>query len=212
MEIGLQLGAERTPQRVGEVMLASLMLTDPSTEPQGIAELRRLARDSDPVVSFRAGQLLGDTLYSKKDFQGAVAAWQAVIDRQPEASQALNNMAFVLATELGECERAIELANQAIEVGGVAPAIARSTLCVALIKCERLDEAQQVAEELSNIARGSPEEVLAVVRQGEVDLARGRREVAGERLAEAERLLETWGQRARAYESIVAEFRKALGR
>lgn len=210
MDIVLQLGAERTPQRVGEIMLASLMLQDPSTEPQGLSELRRLAADSDRVVAFRAGQLLGDTLYSNQDYSGAVEAWSGVIDIDPEAAQSLNNLAYVLATEMGQCEQAIPMALKAIEVGGVAPAIAYSTLTVAYIECNQLDSAQQAAEDLSSAARGTPEETLAVLRQGEVDLALGRIEQARGRLNEARKLLESWGGRAEAYRSILEEFGAAL--
>lgn len=210
MDIVLQLGAERTPQRVGEIMLASLMLQDPSTEPQGLSELRRLAADSDRVVAFRAGQLLGDTLYSSQDYSGAVEAWRGVIEIDPEAAQSLNNLAFVLATEMGQCEQAIQLALKAIEVGGVAPAIAYSTLTVAYIECNQFDLAQQAAEGLAGAARGTPEEVLAVLRQGEVDLAQDRTEQARGRLNEAKRLIESWGGRAEAYRSILVDFEAAM--
>ncbi len=211
MEIALQLGAENTPQRVGEVMLASLMLTDPSTEPQGLSELRRLASDTDPVVASRAGQLLGDTLYAQENYAAAVEAWQGVIQRQPDASQSLNNLAYVLATQMGQCEQAVEFAKRAIEVGGVAPTIARSTLAVALINCGMFDEARRVVDELSTLARGTPDEVLAIIRRGEIDLGRGNPEPARARLEEAKLLIESWGGRADAYRSVVEDFEAAVG-
>ncbi|GIW74093.1 MAG: hypothetical protein KatS3mg103_0615 [Phycisphaerales bacterium] len=210
MEIALQLGVENTPQRVGEIMLASLMLQDPSTEPQGLAELRRLAADGDATVATRAGQLLGDTLYAKGQYAQAVEAWRGVIERDPQSAQSLNNLAYVLATELDQCQEAIELARRAIEAGGVAPAIVRSTLAVALVRCERLDEAQQVAQELENLARGTPEEVLAAVRLGEVALARGDRAQAQAMADRAATLLSAWGQRAEPYRSAWSAFKDRL--
>lgn len=210
MEIALQLVVENTPQRVGEVMLASLMLADPSTNAQGMSDLRRLSTDRDQVVAVRAGQLLGDTLYAKNDFAAAAEVYRAVIERQPDASQSLNNLAYVLATQMGQCEQAIELSNRAIEAGGVAPTIARSTLAVALIKCNKLDEAQRVVDELANLARGTPDEVLAMVRQGEIDLARENTEMGRARLEEARSTIESWGGRADAYRSVLEEFEKAV--
>ncbi len=210
MEIAVQLGVEMTPQRVGEIMLASLMLKDPSTEPQGLSELRRLAGDSNTTVALRAGQLLGDTLYGKQDYQGAVEAWRGVLALDPNVGQSLNNMAFVLATQLGQCEQAIPQAQKALEVGGISPAIGLSTLAVAFTKCDRLDEAQQAVEQLMNGARGTPEEILAVVRQGEIYLARGEAERARESLNEAKSLLEAWGNQAQQYESVVVEFEAAM--
>lgn len=211
MEVAVQLGVDQTPQRVGEIMLASLMLQDPSTEQQGLSELRRLASDRDNTVSVRAGQLLGDTLYARKEYSGAVEAWRAVIDRDPRASQSLNNMAFVLATELDDCAAAIDLARRAIEIGGVAPAIARSTLVVALLECDRTVEAQQVAEELNSLAKGTPEEALAAIRLGEVALKQGKMEEARGYADQARAVINAWGDRAQAYESILQSFEDALG-
>ena len=206
MEVAVQLGVENTPQRVGEIMLASLMLQDPSTEQQGLSELRRLANDRDGTVAVRAGQLLGDTLYARKEYSGAVEAWRAVIGRDPEASQSLNNMAFVLATELGDCEQAIDLAKRAREAGGVAPAIVLSTLAVSYTNCDRLDEAQQVAEELYNISRGTPEESLACIRLGEIAFKRGKTEEARNWANQARTIINSWGDRAQPYESILQAF------
>lgn len=203
MEIALQLNAERSVERIGEVMLASLMLADPSTEQQGLRELNRLATDRDLVVAERAGQLLGDTLYARDDYQGAAAAWRQVIRINPNASQSLNNLAFVLATEMGQCQEASDLARRAIEVGGVAPTIARSTLVVALIACEKPDEARQVAEEMATMAKGTPEEALAAIRMGQVEKASGRPEQARAKFNEAKGFIESWSPRADRYVEIL---------
>jgi|GEM_PF-5143335 len=210
MEIALQLGVELTPQRVGEIMLASLMLEDTSTEPQGLSELRRLAGDSDVTVALRAGQLLGDKLYSMEDYPAAVEAWRGVLELDPNVGLSLNNMAYVLATRMGQCEQAISLVEKAIEVGGVARTIAYSTLAVAYTKCDRLDEAQQAADRLMEMAKNMPEELLAVIRLGEIDLARGRIEQARARLKEAHELMEVWGSRGKPYQSVLDEFEAAL--
>lgn len=210
MEIALQLAPERTPQRVGEIMMASLMLQDPSTEQQGLSELTRLAGDRNPVVATRSGQLLGDAYYEREDYEKAAQAWRGVVDLEPNASQSLNNLAYVLASELGQCEQAIELAQRAKAIGGVAPAIVQSTLVVAYLECDRLDRAQQAVDELSEVARGTAEESLAAIRQGQVDLALGRTDQARVRAVEAEELLESWGGRAEAYRSILEEFKTAL--
>ncbi len=210
MEIALQLFPERTPQRVGEIMMASLMLQDPSTEQQGLSELIRLAGDGDPIVAVRSGQLLGDTYYGRANYQAAADAWRAVLALDPQSGQALNNLAYVLASELGECQQAIELATRAKAAGGVAPTIVQSTLTIAYLECNQLDQAQQAADELSSISRGSPEETLAELRQGKLDLANGRVEDARIHAKNAEVFLESWGGRAEAYRSILEELEQAL--
>ncbi|MEQ9096924.1 MAG: tetratricopeptide repeat protein [Phycisphaerales bacterium] len=210
MEIAVQLAPERTPDRVGEIMMASLMLQDPSTEQQGLSELARLAGDREAIVAVRSGQLLGDKLYERGDYQRAAEAWRAVIALNPQSGQSLNNLAYVLATEMGQCEQAIKLANRAKEAGGIAPAIVQSTLSVAYMECDRLAEAQQAADELSTIARGSPEEALAEIRQGQIDLANGRIDAARTHASDASDLLEAWGGRAEAYRSILEELQQEL--
>ncbi|MEQ8945470.1 MAG: tetratricopeptide repeat protein [Phycisphaerales bacterium] len=210
MEIALQLAPERTPQRVGEIMMASLMLQDPSTEQQGLSELTRLAGDREPIVAIRSGQLLGDKLYERADYERAVEAWRGVIAIDPQSGQALNNLAYVLATQLDGCQEAIELASRAKTAGGVAPAIVQSTITVAYLECGQLDEAQRAVDQLSTVARGTPEETLAEIRQGELDLANNRVEDARVHARDAEALLEAWGGRAEAYRSILDELKQAL--
>lgn len=210
MEIALQLFPERTPQRVGEIMQASLMLQDPSTEQQGLSELTRLAGDRDPIVAVRSGQLLGDTYYGRQNYQAAADAWRAVLALDPQSGQALNNLAYVLASELDGCREAIELANRAKAAGGVAPTIVQSTLTIAYLECGQLDQAQQAADELSSISRGSPEEALAELRQGALDLANDRPDDARIHAQNAEALLEAWGGRAEAYRSILEELEQDL--
>lgn len=203
MEIALQLEVQRTPERLGEVMLASLMLSDPSTREQGLRELNRLAGDRDLIVAERAGQLLGDTLYARDDFQGAASAWRQVIRINPNASQSLNNLAYVLATELGQCQEAVDLARRAIEAGGVAPTISRSTLVVALVACQRGEEARQVADELAAFAKGTPDEALAAIRMGQVEKALGKIEQARAQFNEAKGLIESWSPRADRYLEVL---------
>lgn len=211
MEIALQLAVENTPDRVGEIMLASLMLQDPSTEQQGMDDLRRLAQDRNATVRLRSGQLLGDTLYRRSAFQEAAQAWEAVIDQDPTSGQSLNNLAFVLATELDDCDRAIELGLRALESTGVARPIVLSTLTVAYLQCGRLDDAQRMAAELESLSRGSPEEALAAIRSGQVALAQGQQEAAQAQAIRAESLIDTIRDRAEAYRPILEEFKNELG-
>lgn len=203
MEIALQLEVARTPQRLGEVMFASLMLADPTTEEQGLRDLGVLAGDPDLLLAERAGQLLGDTLYARNDYQAAATAWRHVIRVNPNASQSLNNLAYVLATEMGQCQEAVELARRAIEAGGVAPTIARSTLVVALVACDKAQEALQVAEELANFAKGTPDEALAAIRMGQVERALDRTEQARAKFNEAKNLIESWSPRADRYLEVL---------
>lgn len=210
MEIALQLPVRTTPQRVGEIMMASLMLQDPSTEQQGLSELTRLAGDREPIVAIRSGQLLGDKLYEREDYERAVEAWRGVIALDPQSGQALNNLAYVLATQLDDCQEAIELASRAKAAGGVAPAIVQSTLTVAYLECGQFQEAQHAADQLSTVARSTPEETLAEIRQGQLDLANGRVEDAQVHARNAEALLEAWGGRAEAYRTILDELNREL--
>lgn len=211
MEIALQIGVENTPGRVGEIMLASLMLQDPSTEQRGFSELRLLAQDRDEIVAVRSGQLLGDTLYGRGEYEAAAEAWRGVLEASPDEAQSLNNLAFVLATELGDCRQAIELSSRAREIGVVAPAIVLSTLAVAHLECGEIDQAQRVVEELTSISRSTPEEALAALRRAQLALAQSETQRAQDELQRAELLIEAWGGRAESYRSILEELRAEAG-
>ena len=211
MQIALQLGVEQTPERVGEIMLASLMLQDPSTDKQGLDDLRRLSADRNETIALRSGQLLGDTLYRRAEYESAALAWRKVIELDPTAGQALNNLAFVLATELDGCTEAIEFSERAMQSANVARPIVLSTQVVSYLACDQIENAEQAARELDQLARGSPEEALAAIRLGQVALAKGLREQAVVQAERAESLINSAAGRAESYRSILGEFKAELG-
>ncbi len=211
MQIALQLGVEDTPERVGEIMLASLMLQDAATDQQGIDDLRRLSVDQNMTIALRAGQLLGDTFYRRAQYEEAAEAWRGVVGKAPDAGQSLNNLAFVLATELGGCDEAIDLAIRAKDAPGVARTIVLSTLTVAYLACDQIENAEQSVGELVSLSRGSPEEALAAIRRGQVLLYKGLRSEAERAAESAEALINATGGRADSYRSILEDFRTELG-
>ncbi|MEO1008738.1 MAG: tetratricopeptide repeat protein [Planctomycetota bacterium] len=211
LELARQVGVAQTPNRIGEVWLCSLMLADESTEVQGLDELRQLAGSSDDVLAQQAGGMLGSSLYNRARYSEAEAAWRTVIERNPEDGQTLNNLAYLLATEMDDCEEAIALAERARATGRMPPQIVGSTLATAYIACDRLDEAESIIGELLIGARGTPEEVLAIVRRGQWELASGRADAARRSAEQAATLLERYGGRAESYRQPLEELRAALG-
>jgi len=211
MQVVLQLPVRQTPQRVGELMAARLMLDGEATADRGLEELGLLADASDAWLAARSGSMLGGVLYERGRAAEAARAWEAALEHAPEDGQLLNNLAYVLATELDQCERAAELARRAVDAGGVDATVTRSTLAAALIRCDRLEEAGPVVEELERLADGTPAEVVALVRRGELALAAGRSERARELASRARERLEAWGERAGTYREAVAALEASAG-
>lgn len=69
----------------------------------------------------------GNTAYAEGDLKQAVLAFKQVSEAHPGNAAALNNLATVLA-EMGDLERAAEVAERAVQVGGQWRAAAQATL------------------------------------------------------------------------------------
>ncbi|MEO1279869.1 MAG: hypothetical protein AAFV77_13000, partial [Planctomycetota bacterium] len=109
------------------------------------------------------------------------------------------------------CEEAIDLAIRAKDAPGVARTIVLSTLTVAYLACDQIENAEQSVGELVSLSRGSPEEALAAIRRGQVLLYKGLRSEAERAAESAEALINATGGRADSYRSILEDFRTELG-
>jgi len=70
----------------------------------------------DIKTKANAAKEKGNTLYKEKKFQDAIAAYDEAFSIDPTNMMYLNNKAAVYI-EMGECERAFEICNEALEVG-----------------------------------------------------------------------------------------------
>ncbi|MCP3958892.1 MAG: tetratricopeptide repeat protein [bacterium] len=120
---------------------------------EAIAEYRA-ALSLDPS-SITTHNNLARILAGRGDLDAAIRHWSAALDLDPERVSVLNNLAYALAThpdpELRDPDRAVELAERGVELGGPDPRL-RATLAVAYRAAGRTAD----AEELSRRYGASP--------------------------------------------------------
>ncbi|MCH9034627.1 MAG: tetratricopeptide repeat protein, partial [Planctomycetes bacterium] len=103
---------------------------------------------SDPLS---ANLGLGELGYQTEDFTAAREAYQNVLGLDAKHEQALNDLAWILALELGDLDEAIRLADQGIKLYGQNPHLL-DTRGVVLWKLGRLDEAVRDLQKSASIA------------------------------------------------------------
>lgn len=101
-------------------------------------------------------------LMKRKDVSAAVEVWRRGVEIFPDDWQMLNNLAYTLCVDLGQCAEAVEFARKAAEI---APPIGRpdilDTLGWTLYKSGQDREARIALEEaLATIGRGSSRPVI----------------------------------------------------
>jgi tetratricopeptide (TPR) repeat protein len=163
-----------------------------------------IAREPDDVDGHLA---FARVAHRQKDLAAVQRGYRAVLQINPYHAAALNDLAWILANELGEPNEALALAER-----GVArfpdDVQLRDTRGVVYSKLGRLDDARRDLEVCLATARPrTPVRVMALFHLGRVELLRNDRAAANARFREA---LELDGALAVLTESDHAEIRDAL--
>ncbi|GEM_PF-976579 len=179
---------------------------------EALSVLTRLSEDGSApepvrVIAFRA---LGNHAFEQDDFEGAVAAWKAGLEKVPDNWELNNNAAYVLAMELGRHDEALVLAERAIATG---PARSEpyDTLAEVYIKLGRYDEAEQMIEAGEQRAREYTARVSLTITRARMALARGDNEEASRLLRRARALLRTVAGRDARLEGEIDRVESGIG-
>jgi tetratricopeptide (TPR) repeat protein len=124
--------------------------------------------------SVHAHYQLGLALQSRDRFAEAVAQLQKVLELDPKHIPAQNNLAWLLATcpdnSLRDGKRAVEVAQQAVQLsGGKSPEIL-DTLAAAYAEAGRFPEAVETARRASDLSTAQNNQPLAQVIQNQLKL------------------------------------------
>ncbi|MDR3458995.1 MAG: tetratricopeptide repeat protein [Verrucomicrobiae bacterium] len=92
------------------LLLAQLFLDGKQTD-KAIGELQTVIK-LDPK-NLSAMMLLASTSENAKDYKGAAATYEQMLQVDPKCSPALNNLAYLYSEQLGQLDRAYELAQRA---------------------------------------------------------------------------------------------------
>ena len=106
-----------------------------------IATKERAEADS----SLQLAQFRAFAAQSSEDFEAAVAAYQLIVDRQPDDWEAWNNLGNAYAS-LGDHEKSLEALKRAFELNSESPPL-RVNYAGALVLLGRFDEAEEVLRE-----------------------------------------------------------------
>lgn len=94
-----------------------LLIKSDDTRAEGVSLLENHATNTaDAEVSFTAWRALGSNAYEMKDYPKAIEFWQHALDRRPEDSTVLNNMAFTYTTRLDDPAKGVEMATRAAAI------------------------------------------------------------------------------------------------
>lgn len=166
----------------------------PSPEDARTTDLR-VDRDSDPIGSLRrlyarhaetllpashvrfedAARRRGDEAAAAREHAAAEMGFRAAVARAPRDADALNELAWFLATRGGDASEAERLAETAVTVRGDDPNL-YDTLAEAAYRAGDLERAIQAAERAARLSRGNEryEERLRAFRAARAALTPGR--------------------------------------
>lgn len=177
-QVGLILNAQQKP---GEAIasLREAVRLDPTWGLPRAELARALAKEGqvDPAIAEFSAALrilpaeaqlhgeLADLLQSRRRTAEAVSHYREALRLRPDSPEALNNLAWIRATdprpEFRDGAEAVRLADRACQLTGRKRAIFLGTLAAACAEAGRFEEAVQAAELARNLAQAAGDDAIA---------------------------------------------------
>ncbi len=133
--------AEPGTQQWAKLFRGILLMGSEDTRPDGIRLLEQhAASTADSEVAFTAWRSLGARSYEAEDYAKAIEYWQQAIDKRPNDTTVLNNIAYTYSARLDDPARAVPMASRAAELAPNDSDVLH-TLGVSLLRSDRAQEA-----------------------------------------------------------------------
>ena len=165
---------------------------------------------SQPNIQRIAFQSHGTTLYTQERYEEAAEVWSKGAELYPNDWEMANNLAYVLTSELGDNERALDLAERAI-----AASPDRSepydTIGKIYTRLGRFDEAEQMINQGMRYALSVRSRITLMLAQIELDLAREKPEAARSTMIDIRSLMRAMPTRDEALEADVEAMQERIG-
>jgi len=187
-----------------EVNLAAIALSEPALADKGIATLTQLADSGkDKTVAFRAARALGTDAFNKKRYEECVAFYKRAKELNPDGFENLNDLALVLARQLGKFDEALPSAERAVQL---APnnVFTLTTLGVVQSGLSQNETAEVTLRRAIALTQEPGQLAIPMLRLAELKLRLGDKATAGQifddlkvqiaREREPKRLRETYGE------------------
>ena len=124
--------------------------------------------------SIHAHNQLGLLLQKRGEFEAAIAQFQRVLELDPRHVTAHNNLAWLLATcpesSLRDGKKAVELAQQAVQLSGVNSPEILDTLAAAYAEAGQFPKAIETARQALNLSAAPNNKLMAEVIQNQLQL------------------------------------------
>lgn len=191
----------------------SILLGDPATMDQGLELLRPYTDPAVPAALRQTNfQLVSGVLFAAKRSEAGVALAKAGLEQFPDDPSLLNNVAYVLAKELGRADEALPIAEHATKVSGLS-ADAYDTLGFVQLANKKYPEAMQSLGASLQLARNSDNvraTTIATLHMGLTQAAMGDKKGAKDSLGQAQNLVNQISSLAKEFESELAELTRAV--
>ena len=156
----------------------------------GVRALEQLSESDDPEIRFEALSLRSDILLRAEEYEQAADVMREALAIQPDHVLLNNNLAFLLADRLGRPEEALDYARSAVEAAPTRVTIL-DTLAATYQALGRYDDARDTLIEALRVSLSDSDRATALVRLIDVEVAKGSRAAAADRLDQLRNLANT---------------------
>jgi tetratricopeptide (TPR) repeat protein len=172
-----------------DLFIVRRMVSDAEIDQRHLGILEALKGDATyPEIQVRAFRIHGSTLFSQNKFEEAAAVWEEGLSLFSDDWEMSNNLAYVLASELDEPEKALSYGQTAIDQN-IQRSEAYETMAGIYIRLGKYDEAEQMLDIGSNFVNSIQARVMMLITSGRLELARGNMVEAHSKLTDARSVL-----------------------
>lgn len=186
-------------------------LNVPALEAQAESTLRQMGETTglDPALSAAVWGSIGARAYRKKDFEGALLAFQRGLTYAPEDAELNNNVAYTLGVDLKRPTESLPFAERAARAAPSSPMIL-DTLGAIYLAIGQAREAEPVLVRAANLASNPGERIPALIHLGTARAKLGDKTSATQIAGQAKQLLEANAYLRDVYEASLKELLRTL--
>jgi len=163
---------------------------DPVTRTAGIDAIKRISETTKNAgLATLAAREFSGRMYLAGDYEKAAEAMKAIIAKDPNDADTLNNLAYLLGKDLKRPAEAVEYAQKAVALKPKSPEV-QDTLGLLLMETGKLEEAQKVLEKAIAMPTSPATQVTILLHLCENQIKLGKKDEAKATLGKARSLFQ----------------------
>ncbi|MGH7130484.1 MAG: tetratricopeptide repeat protein [Phycisphaerales bacterium] len=163
---------------------------DPKVSAAAVEDLTKLCSSSTVPIAANANHLVGSARYGAKQYPEAERYWRRCLELQPDNSEALNNLAYLLAKHLNRASEALPMAERAVQIVPDRTGYI-DTLGQTYLALDQLDKADQILTAGVAAASNPVERAAPLIHLTEVKLKKKDRLAADALYRELQNLIQS---------------------